>query len=69
MTKTWNFDSKMYTRKEMLDCITHLQTDLGILSPSDGRALVAAVESGAIPLREACNLLNNAIEMNQVAAN
>ncbi len=67
MTKIWNFE-KMYTRKELLDYVTYLQADLGILSPSDGRALVEAVESGAIPLREACNLLNNAISTHQVQA-
>jgi len=67
MTKTWNFD-KLYTRQELLAYIDRLQTELGLLSPRDGQALVDAVESGAIPLREACNLLNNAISLNQVRA-
>ncbi len=67
MTKTWTFN-KMYTRQQLLAYIEHLQDDLGVLSPNDSRDLVAAVESGAIPLREACSLLDNAISLGQVRA-
>ncbi|MEM9540603.1 MAG: hypothetical protein AAGA60_14010 [Cyanobacteria bacterium P01_E01_bin.42] len=57
---------KTYTRKELLQYIKHLESDLGLLSPQDSQDLIQAVECGVIPLKDACNLIDNVISLRQV---
>lgn len=57
---------KTYTRKELLHYIKHLESDLGLLSAKDSQDLIQAVERGVIPLKDACNLIDNIISLGRV---
>ena len=50
---------KTYTRKELLQYIQHLESELGLLSAKESQDLIQAVERGLIPLKDACNLIDN----------
>ncbi|MBP0021714.1 MAG: hypothetical protein J7647_29685 [Cyanobacteria bacterium SBLK] len=54
---------KTYTRKELFQYIKHLESDLGLLSAKDSQDLIQAVERGLIPLKDACNLIDNVISL------
>lgn len=57
---------KTYTRKELLHYIKYLESELGLLSAKDSQNLIQAVELGQIPLKDACNLIDNVISLEKM---